>query len=92
MEILSVVVQITAVPTAGPPACSAIVGHGGLRRSKTDKGSAGTAREVEGDCAYIADLASGGKISWNTNAEGSQWLSRVLQEALLKSFRTSWRV
>lgn len=65
-------VQITAGPKAGPPACSAIVSHGRLRRSKTKKGSAGAAREVGGNRAFVADLASGGKISWDMNAEECQ--------------------
>jgi hypothetical protein len=76
MSDLSLEVQITAGPTAGPPAFSDIVGHGTLRRSKTNKGSAGEADEVEGDHAYSADLASGGKISWvPMNAGEYQWLS-----------------
>jgi hypothetical protein len=64
--------QITAGPQAGPPACSAIVGHGELRRSKTKKGSAGGAREVDGKRAFVADLASGGKMSWDMDAEDFQ--------------------
>jgi hypothetical protein len=66
-------VQITAGPKAGPPAYCAIVGHGRLRRSKTKKGSARAAREVEGKRAFVADLASGAKISWEMDAEDSQW-------------------
>jgi hypothetical protein len=68
MEVLSFTVQIAAGPKAGPPACSAIAGHGRLRRSKTNEGSAGASRGVGSNRAVDADLASGGEISWDIDA------------------------
>ena len=46
---------------AGPPACSAIVGHGELRRSKTEVQVQGQLVKSKATAHVVADLASGGK-------------------------------